>query len=152
MKAGELCTRTVVLAHPEEAVQAAAARMRDEHVGTLLVVERAACGPSPPVGIVTDRDLVRGVLAPARDPKATRVDDVMTRQLVTVGEEDDVAVVLRRMKQAGVRRVPVVGARGELHGILSYDDLLEWVVEEMSALVAVVDREQWREREASQPR
>jgi CBS domain-containing protein len=141
MKAGELCNRQVVIASPELSVVDAARRMREHHVGDLIIVEPAN-GGNEPVGIVTDRDLVLEVLADnAAQATSMRVAAVMTCELVTAREEDDVADILRTMRRSGVRRMPVVNTEGSLEGILTYDDLLEWFVEELEGLVAVVEGE-----------
>ena len=115
--------------------------MRDYHVGDLIVVE-AFNGTNEPVGIVTDRDLVLGVLAdnPAK-ASSTRVSAVMTCELVTAREDDDVSAILRKMRRSGVRRMPIVNSQGGLEGVLTYDDLLDWFVEELEGLVAVVEGE-----------
>jgi CBS domain-containing protein len=131
--------------------------MREYHVGDLIVVE-ASDGTNEPVGIVTDRDLVLEVLADNTTVASSmRVSAVMTCELVTAHEEDDVSAILRKMRRSGVRRMPVVNSQGGLEGVLTYDDLLDWFVEELEGLVAVVEGErrveekrtaQFAEREA----
>lgn len=146
MNAGELCTRQVVIADPDLPVLEAARRMCDHHVGDLIVVEKLN-GDNEPVGIVTDRDLVLEVLAADAERAATtRVGEIMTCELVTAREDEDAASVLRKMRAHGVRRMPIVNVLGTLEGILTYDDLLEWLVEELAGLVAVVDSEEKVER------
>ena len=157
MNAGELCNRQVVVASPDLPVIEAARRMREYHVGDLIVVE-ASDGTNEPVGIVTDRDLVLEVLADNTTVASSmRVSAVMTCELVTAHEEDDVSAILRKMRRSGVRRMPVVNSQGGLEGVLTYDDLLDWFVEELEGLVAVVEGErrveekrtaQFAEREA----
>ena len=139
MNAKELCNRQVVIASPELSVLDAARRMREHHVGDLIVVEEGDDG-NEPVGVVTDRDLVLEVLADnVHRAEAMQVGEVMTCEIVTAGEDEDVAAVLQKMRSSGVRRIPVVNSRGALEGILTYDDLLEWFVEELRGLVAVIE-------------
>ena len=138
MNVGSICTRRVVTAHPQLDVQAAAELMRQEHVGFLVVVPEQPRGPQPPLGVITDRDITIAVVAKRADPAALRVGDVMSIQPVLVGESEPVDVAMRTMRRAGVRRVPVVNSRGEAVGVLSLDDLLEFVAREMENLSGAV--------------
>ncbi len=148
MTVGELCTRCVAIAHAGEHLLVAARRMRGLHVGCLLVVEESATGRRP-IGIVTDRDLLMAIADSDPTPlEALCLSDVMSSELVTAEEHEDVDDALERMRQRGIRRWPVVDARGVLQGILAYDDLVEWIGEQIAALARLVDREQRRERDA----
>ena len=92
----------------------------------MVVVEPGAGDQLPrPVGVVTDRDIVIAVGAREADPRELRVGDIMTQPPVTVGVAEPVASALREMRRIGVRRLPVVGKRRELIGVLSLDDVLE---------------------------
>ncbi len=145
MNAGELCTREVVVAERELSVIEAAERMASHHVGDLVIAEERGT-ELVPIGIVTDRDLVRFALAHGLDViRRTRVVDAMSGELVTARETDDVASVLKLMRGHGVRRMPIVNARGALVGILTADDVLEWLSEQMDDLVKLIAREQKRE-------
>ena len=103
----EVVVRRVVTARPEETVVCAAQRMRDEHVGNLVILEDGR-----PAGIVTDRDLVVRVLAAECDPASITVGEVMTRAPATVTEDSDVLELLDTMRQTGARRMPIVDAEG----------------------------------------
>jgi CBS domain-containing protein len=147
MTVGELCSRDVVFADADLPVLAAARRMRDHHVGDLVVIEEDD-GRRRPVGIVTDRDLVVEVLAENLAlARGLRVGDVMSADLVMAREADVVSDVLARMRARGVRRVPVVDEHGDLAGIITYDDLVEWLAEQLEDLGSVVRRELRTEEE-----
>ena len=149
MTAGEFCNRQVVIVRRDEHVAEAARRIRDFHVGTLIVVDEQD-GRRIPVGILTDRDLVVRVLtADGQDIDALVVDKVMTRTLVTVAEHESLFDALKKMRSFGIRRLPVVNEHGGLEGLLTFDDLIDVVAEELSDLSALVSREQKREREAT---
>jgi CBS domain-containing protein len=139
MKAGELCTRTVVTAELGESVIDAARRMTDHDVGTLVVVDQRD-GVARPVGIVTDRDLVTRALARG-EPVAGVVRDVMDDGIVTAREDDDVDTVLARLRQRAVRRLPIVDRAGALIGILSLDDIIGWISEELRDAARLIDRQ-----------
>ncbi|MFZ0257534.1 MAG: CBS domain-containing protein [Gammaproteobacteria bacterium] len=91
--------------------------------------------PPKPVGIITDRDLVVEVMATGVDFERVSVGDVMSFELMTAGENDGIWDTVHRMRSKGVRRIPVVDAQGALVGILSMDDPLDFLVEELSDLI-----------------
>lgn len=148
MKAVELCTRDVVVATREEPIVTAAQRMRDEHVGDLVVVDEIG-GRRVPVGIITDRDIVVHLVAdgPARVARS-RVADAMSEVLISAHEDDDVSDVLGRMTANGVRRIPLVDDDGCLAGLLSFDDVVALLSEELVDLSHLIVRQQRRERQA----
>jgi CBS domain-containing protein len=150
MNAGEICNRDVVFAYRDTGVVEAARLMREHHVGSLVVVVERA-GERIPVGILTDRDIVIAAVAQARDPRTLQVADVMSEGLFVVREQDGLAEVLRAMREHGVRRVPVVTPNGALAGLLTMDDLLELVAEELGDFVRTVGRERLRETRARRP-
>jgi CBS domain-containing protein len=145
MTAGDVCTRVVATAAPSLAVNEAARVMRENHVGSLIVVESDERGPAP-VGIVTDRDIVMAVVARDVDPSTLRVADIMTTGLMTVAEGDTVLDVLAQMRRKAVRRLPVTGAHGVLVGVVALDDVLVSVAEELQSMVAVIAGEPQREK------
>jgi CBS domain-containing protein len=91
--------------------------MAKEDVGPLPVTEEERL-----VGMVTDRDLVVRVLAEDRNPEATTVGEVATRDLTTVMPEDDLEKALTLMARNQVRRVPVV-ENDRLVGIVAQADV-----------------------------
>lgn len=147
MTVGEFCNRQVVIARRDESLSDAARRIRDFHVGTLVVVDERE-GRRIPVGMLTDRDLVVSVLAVhGRDLDRLKVGDVMTSELVTAHEDENLLDAFKKMRSFGIRRLPVVNLNGGLEGILAFDDLLDLVAEELSDLSKLVEREQKRERD-----
>lgn len=147
MNAGDLCNREVVFAYRDVRLAEAARMMREHHVGSLVVVvDRLS--ERVPVGILTDRDIVVAVVAKELDPRTLAVGDVMTREPLTIREQDDISDALRLMRDKGVRRVPVVTHSGALAGILTIDDLLELVAEELGDFARTIDRERVRETRA----
>ncbi|HUI61052.1 MAG TPA: CBS domain-containing protein [Steroidobacteraceae bacterium] len=135
MQAGNLCVREVVTVDPGETLTQAAHLMRQHHIGLLVVVEADGAGPDLQViGVLTDRDIVTAVIARKVDLDAVFVADVMTRCPLLVSEASSLDSVLYQMREAGVRRVPVVGFRNELVGVLSLDDVLD----EMARMLADV--------------
>lgn len=134
MSIGRICTRTVAIASADEAVAAAARRMAEEDVGTVVVLGADGC----PAGILTDRDVVLRVVARGLDPAATAIDAVMTRPVVAAHESTPIEDGLGRMARAGVRRLVVIGDDGRLIGVLALDDVLALLVEEAGAIGRVL--------------
>jgi CBS domain-containing protein len=149
MAIGEICSRDVVLAQRQMSVREAARLMREYHVGALVVVEETGEGRRP-VGVLTDRDIAVGIVAKGLDADALRVDEVMAPQLVTANEHAGVAETMELMRANGVRRMPVVDARGLLVGIVTADDFVELMAEELNALARMIQREQRRESQTRQ--
>lgn len=143
---GEICTRSVTIANTAKPLVEAARLMREHHVGCLVVVQETG-GLRLVVGVLTDRDIVTAVVAAGIDPATLSVGDVMTAGPVTAREDDSLIDLMRTMRTKGVRRVPVVGAQGELVGIATLDDVLAILAEELGLLVAAIDREGQRERQ-----
>lgn len=118
MKIKDVMTRAVEVVRPDATVQEAAAKMKSRDVGPIPVVDGDRV-----VGIVTDRDIVVRAVAEGRDAKTTPVKDVMTKDVASCAEEDDVKDAARTMKQRQIRRLVVLTADKRLAGILSLGDL-----------------------------
>jgi CBS domain-containing protein len=147
MRVGDICTREVVCASSETTVAAAARTMRQFHIGD-VVVTRLENGRRIPLGIVTDRDIVIGVVATDLAPNALTIGDIMGTELATAQESEDVFDAVQRMRNKGVRRMPIVDAGNNLVGIVSIDDIIEILAEELHQLAHLISREQMHERDA----
>lgn len=141
MDAGELCIRRVYTAEANESIVAVAQRMADNNVGDLVVVEQTD-GDVHPIGIVTDRDLVtRGIARGAPLALELTVRDVMRENLVTAFDDEAVDVVLRRIKEHGIRRIPIVDRAGVLQGILTLDDIVAWIGEQLNDAARLLEEQ-----------
>ncbi len=144
MPIGEICNRDVVIVKSSDTIQEAAKLMRQHHVGDVVVIEERG-GVRVPVGIVTDRDLVVEILATELDPGVITVGDIMERELVTVKESTGIFEAIQYMRSKAVRRLPIVDESGALLGILSLDDLLELLSEELLGIAKLVKHQQRKE-------
>lgn len=144
MAIGEFCNRDVVFATREMSLPEAAQLMRDHHVGDLVVVDEVD-GKRTPVGVVTDRDIVIEIIAKSLDLDEFSVGDIMASQLVSVQETEGVFETIRLMRTKAIRRIPVLNSEGGLAGVVSADDILELLAEEMTELAKVAPRGQERE-------
>jgi len=152
MNAGSVCKRGVVTVAPTDDLIAAAHVMREKHVGYLIVSEASAPADRSKriVGVLTDRDIVVAVLAQEVDAHSLKVGDVMTRDPLLIDEAQSIESVLRHMREAGVRRVPVVDRSGALSGVLSIDDVLERIAEQLLNIAGSFRNEQRMERAVRQ--
>lgn len=136
----DISVKDVVTVAPDTNIHEAAQLMRDRHVGDLVAVKRHGLVLKP-VGIVTDRDIVSLVVANGIDPRMITVEDVMVRNPLTVQEDEGVLHVTSRMREAGVRRLPVVDKNGNLKGIVALADLLSLISQELHNLASVPGRQ-----------
>jgi CBS domain-containing protein len=110
--------RAIRTTSPSDQVLAAVDDMCRHHVGALLVVEG-----DEPVGIVSERDLLRRVLLERRDPATTRVEEIMTREVVCVDLDVTSGEAMRVMTEQRCRHLPVV-VDGKIVGVISIGDLV----------------------------
>ena len=96
----------------------AARVMKDVDTGIVPIVDGDRL-----VGTITDRDIAIRVVAEGKDPQATKVDEVATRELVTIDPDQDLDEALRLMAKHQVRRLPVVEEDGRPVGIISQADV-----------------------------
>lgn len=143
MNVGNLCRKAAVTVRQSDEISAAAGVMRDHHVGYVVVVEPdLPDGALRPVGVLTDRDLMVSVIARGVDPRTLKVGDVMTRQPVVVAASESIDKALDAMRRVGVRRLPVVGTLGDLHGVLSMDEIIESLAGQLQAVADSLRNEQ----------
>lgn len=146
MKVGEHCNRYIVAIKPDAGLAEAAELMREKHVGFLVVVDESEPWRRRPLGVLTDRDIVVQVFAPGADLQSLSVADVMTRDPVLASEQDDLGELLTRLREAGVRRAPVVDANGGLVGVIAMDDAIELVTNLLCDISGLIRQEQRVER------
>ncbi|HEY7535778.1 MAG TPA: CBS domain-containing protein, partial [Thermodesulfobacteriota bacterium] len=119
----------VVTITPSTPISEAALSMREEDIGALVVVNDRG----NPIGILTDRDIVVSVVADSKNPVESSVEDVMTKQLISVQEDASIFEILKILAKNNIRRVPVM-RKGKLVGIVSVDDLIVVITTELSNL------------------
>jgi CBS domain-containing protein len=120
-KCNEVMTKNPIYCLPNDAVVRAAQSMKNENVGPIPVIENEQTKKL--VGIVTDRDLALKVVADGRDPKSTKVEEVMTPKVVTCHPDDDLQKALDAMSEHQLRRIPVVDDDNKLVGIIAQADV-----------------------------
>lgn len=135
MKVADLMTRDPQIIDPETTLQRAAELMDDLGVGLLPVCEAGRL-----IGVVTDRDItVRGTAA-GQGPGETTVADVMTSDLQWCFEDEDVAEAERLMRDAQIRRLPVLDQNRKIVGVLSLGDLAAKGAHDVSETLDVISQ------------
>jgi len=137
MNIGEVCSREVYIVRPAEPLADAVVEMHKRHVGALVVVEEKP-DQVRPVGVITDRDVIRAQVLQGRALTHLAIADAMSGDPLTLQETCGIAEAIRQMSARGVRRAPVVSESGDLVGIVSFDDLLPVVSEQLAALAKLI--------------
>jgi len=144
MSLDRICKADVVITTPDTLVFDIAQTMRTQHVGSVIVVEEHR-----PVGILTDRDIVTKVVAAGRDPKSVTVKEVMATNPSLININYDPLDVTKIMRARGLRRLPVVDEHRHLLGIVTMDDVLGLLGQEIANLAEAVHLEVAKETVAS---
>lgn len=150
MHIGEICTRSVATCRRDASAPEIAQLMRDRHVGDVIVIDEYE-GKLTPVGIVTDRDLVVQIMAKGINPDLLRAGDLIAADLVTAVESEGVYDAIWHMRSKGIRRLPVVDAHNHLVGVLTADDVTEFLAEELTQVARIVPRQIKREEATRDP-
>lgn len=120
-KCSNVMTRNPVCAQPEDTVVNVARLMKENDIGPVPIVE--SHDSKKLVGIVTDHDLALKVVAAGRDPQTTPVREVMTTNVITCRDDDDIEAALDAMATQQLRRIPVVDDGNMLLGIIAQADI-----------------------------
>jgi CBS domain-containing protein len=119
MRAGDLMSRDVITAYPDDRVGYAARLMRDYDIGSIPVVDREG----RLIGVLTDRDIAMRLVANEADTHNMVVADCMTDGAFASHADDPVRECMRQMSRHQIRRLPVVNDRGQVIGVISQCDL-----------------------------
>ncbi|MCG5535931.1 DUF294 nucleotidyltransferase-like domain-containing protein [Ectothiorhodospira mobilis] len=133
---GEICQRQVITCLPGENLVDVVKNMKAHNISSVVALDDGG----RPAGILTDRDLRNKVIPSGRDPAAFRVEEVMSRPLVSIGETDVLYEALYRMSTRGIHRLVVTDAEGELKGILTDTDILRMQSHSPHQLVRDIER------------
>jgi len=120
-KCNEVMTKDPVCCLPDDTVAKVARLMERDNIGSIPVIENDQTQKL--VGIVTDRDLVLKIIAKGQDAKSTKVESVMTRQVVTCLAGDNLQKALDAMAEHQLRRIPIVDDNHKIIGIIAQADI-----------------------------
>lgn len=133
MRTKDACTRQVISAPRRLTIRSAAQLMQAKLVGALVIVDEVDETVTP-IGILTDSDIVKAVVASRADPDTLTVAEIMTAAPITCFEGDDLKEAITIMYLHGIRRLPVVDATGNLTGLIAADDVHGALLAELQAL------------------
>ena len=113
----KIMTRPVIKIEYNKNVQTASKIMAKHRVGSIIIVKK-----NKPIGIITETDLNKKVVARALDPKKLKVKDIMSSPLVFILPSEDIIAAVEKMKKHRIKRMPVV-EHGEIVGIITDTDI-----------------------------
>ncbi len=96
--------------------------MKEGKVGSIIIIDQS----TEPVGIITERDIVRRVISDGKDPTITKAIDIMSKPLITVEEDAHLYDVAKKMVKHKIRRLPVVNDNNTLVGIVTVTDIIKY--------------------------
>jgi CBS domain-containing protein len=134
MRVEEACRKAPVTTGPDETVREAAKRMKQLGVGSIVVVDSL----EKPVGMVTDRDIVQRVVRRRMDPDTTTLGEIMSVDIVSVWHSSPVERAFHRMRQEDSRRVIVTDDLGHVVGIITVDDAIPLITDELQKISGVL--------------
>lgn len=132
----DFATSVVAVVEPETPALLAAQLMRRHHIGALVVVD--AQDKTRPLGIVTDRDLVLELMAEGLDPAIFTAGDIMSVDLVLASPEMNAMEAVALMKLHRLRRLVIADAQGRVVGIVTMEDVLALLTQELANLAAAL--------------
>jgi CBS domain-containing protein len=132
----DFATSVVAVVEPDTPALVVAQVMRKHHVGALVVVD--AQNKSQPIGIITDRDLVLGLMAEGLDPALFTAGDIMSVNLVLAKPTMDVTEAIALMNSHQLRRLAITDDQDRLVGIVTMEDVLVLLTRELATLTAGV--------------
>ncbi|MEM2587385.1 MAG: CBS domain-containing protein, partial [Candidatus Bathyarchaeia archaeon] len=119
LKVGDIMSRNVIMAKPTDDVKSAAAKIIEKGIDHLPVID----DEGKLIGIVTSWDLAKAIAY-----NKSRLEEIMTRKVITAFENESIDVVVRRMAQHNISGVPVVDRMNRVIGILTTDDISRKIV------------------------
>jgi CBS domain-containing protein len=130
MPLDDLIQRPIITIATDTSCAEAARIMRDQNIGALVVADE----DDAPLGVVTDRDLVARVIAEGKQAPEVTVGEVMSDHPIFLSNQRSLDDAITTMRDLGIRRLPVVDEQGRLEGMLSMDDVLSLISDQLSRL------------------
>lgn len=119
---------------PDATVYDAIHLLAEKEIGALLVLNGENL-----VGVISERDYARNIILKDKSSRDTRVEDIMTEDVITVGPDEDVGECMALMTEKRIRHVPVI-SDGRLIGVLSIGDLVRTVIAEQQSTIVDLEK------------
>lgn len=136
MPVSDFCFRKIVTLEKDATLMEAAKAMREEHVGAIIIVDKSKRA----VGILTDRDIVLGAVAEGR-AVASKAWEFMSKDVLVVPKTAGIADLIEKMEKREVRRAVVADDGGRPCGLVSSDDLVQLLGNELNSLGNLLSRQ-----------
>jgi CBS domain-containing protein len=133
MPVGNLGPEEVTTVEPSTAIKNVSEMLDSDGVGAVVVSE-----DRKPTGLVTDRDIALAVHS-HDDIKSLTAEEIMTENPVTIREDEEAMALSRTLGEHGVRRLPVVDDDGNLTGIVTLDDLVATIGEQLENVATTIE-------------
>ena len=133
MQVKEVMSKNVICCTKEETVLEIAKRLMKYDIGMLVVIEDTLS--KTPVGVVTDRDILNRVVIKDLDTQKTKISEILTKNIISIGVNESLATAVDKMKKNKVKKLVVLDESGELAGILSNSDIIKQFLEIRQKLV-----------------
>jgi len=117
IKIKDIMTKPVIKVNYNVSVQKAAKEMVKHRIGSVVVVKNKS-----PIGIITEADLNKKIVAPGRDPKKTKAVEIMSSPIVFANPLDDLEIAVEKMEKHKIKRLPVV-EKGKIVGLIVDTDI-----------------------------
>ena len=118
---GDAMTTDIVVAKPGDLVSGIAKLMAEKEIGSVIVVDEDMY----PIGIVTEGDIVRNVIAEDKDPKTTAAKEIMTTPVITITDDIELSAAARLMAARHIKKLCIVSLDGKLKGIMTEGDVIK---------------------------
>jgi CBS domain-containing protein len=136
MSLQHFCRKPVVKISPEQNIVAACRLMEEKHVGCIVVETQGKLA-----GILTDRDIALKIAGAARDPYMTKVEEIMSPDPIRISVDKDLHHLTSLMHAYHVRRIPIVDGFNTTLGIVTLDDLIALLGDEMAEIGKAIAEE-----------
>lgn len=133
MAIGDYIRREIASVDASVSIQTAASQMAEQSVGCLLVQENGRFA-----GIVTDRDVALRTIRGGLDPKSATIGSIIERDTIVIHEDRPVRVAIKLMSKHGLRRLLVGNKKGDILGLVTWDDLIGLIARELSEIAGTI--------------
>lgn len=144
MSIKSICKTQVATIQKSSSLKDVSELMQQQHVGSVIVTE-GLNGKRIPCGIITDRDLALAMGSSVK-PQELRVEQIMRSHPFSVKTNDGIFETCVKMREQGIKRLPVVHEDGSLCGVISADDILSLMGEEINNLAKIIETQTKNEK------
>ena len=140
MLVNEIMTKNVVTIESDETVLDACNVYNDRKIGCLIVTKEGHLD-----GIITERDIIHRVVSNEKDPRATKIEDIMTRDIKSIPPTAEVKEAAKIMSENNIKKIPVVSDSGKIIGIITDTDIANMIPNFLNILAESKDDQSFKD-------